>query len=129
MFADSFLLSADNGHALHPNYPQKCDPTNRPVMGRGVLLKFAGNQKYTTDAYSAAEVRRIAQKAGIALQDYHNQSDIPGGSTLGNLLTHRVSVHAADVGLAQLAMHSAYETCGCIDLEDLFRLSKAFFKD
>ena len=129
MLADSFLLSADNGHALHPNYPQKCDPTNRPVMGRGVLLKFAGNQKYTTDAYSAAEVRRIAQKAGIALQDYHNQSDIPGGSTLGNLLTHRVSVHAADVGLAQLAMHSAYETCGCSDLEDLFRLSKAFFKD
>lgn len=129
LLAESFLLSADNGHAMHPNYPEKCDVTNRPIMGKGVLLKFAGNQKYTTDAYSAAKVRMLAREAKIDLQDYHNHSDIPGGSTLGNLLTRSVGVHAADVGLAQLAMHSAYETCACSDLEDLFRLSAAFFKD
>ncbi len=125
--SESFLLSADNGHALHPNYPEKCDVTNRPVMGRGVLLKFAGNQKYTTDAYSAAKVRLLAERAGVPLQDYHNRSDIPGGSTLGNLSVHQLGIHSADIGIAQLAMHSAYETCACSDLADLYKLFQCYF--
>jgi aspartyl aminopeptidase len=104
----SFLLSADNGHALHPNYPEKCDPVNRPVMGSGVVLKYSGNQKYTTDAVSAAIVRILAEKAGARLQVFANHSDIPGGSTLGNISSQQVAVKSADVGVAQLAMHSPY---------------------
>lgn len=125
--AKSLLLSADNGHALHPNYPEKCDPTNRPVMGKGVLLKFSGNQKYTTDASSAAKVKLLAEKAGISLQTYHNHSDLPGGSTLGNLCVHQMAIQAADIGIAQLAMHSSYETCAVSDLSDLYRLLSVFF--
>lgn len=126
--AESFLVSADNGHALHPNYPEKCDVTNRPVLGGGILLKFAGNQKYTTDACSAAKMRLVAEQANIRLQNYHNHSDLPGGSTLGNLSVHRVPVRSADMGIAQLAMHSAYETCAVSDLSDLFIFSKQFYQ-
>ena len=126
--ASSFLLSADNGHAVHPNYPEKCDPTNRPVLGKGILLKFAGNLKYTTDALSAARVKLLAKKAGIGLQTYQNHADIPGGSTLGNLSVRQVAIPSADIGIAQLAMHSAYETCAVSDLLDLEKLAQAFYE-
>ncbi len=128
LVSEGFLLSADNGHAVHPNYPEKCDPTNRPMPGSGILLKFAGNQKYTTDASSAAVVRLLAEEADVKIQTYHNHSDIPGGSTLGNLSVCQVAIRSADIGLAQLAMHSAYETCCAKDLEDLYRLLTAFYK-
>ena len=123
----SFLLSADNGHALHPNYPEKCDPVNRPVMGSGVVLKYSGNQKYTTDAVSAAIVRILAEKAGARLQVFTNHSDIPGGSTLGNISSQQVAVKSADVGVAQLAMHSPYETCAASDVDDLVKLARTLF--
>lgn len=129
MLAQSFMLSADNGHALHPNYPEKCDPVNRTVPGKGILLKYSANQKYTTDGYSAAMTRNLASKAGVELQVFSNNSDIPGGSTLGNISGNQVAIPAADVGLAQLAMHSSFETCSTKDPEDLEKLAEALFAD
>ena len=125
--ARSFLLSADNAHAMHPNYPDKCDPVNRPRLGGGVVLKHSGSQKYTTDGASGAIVQLLAERAGIRLQTFTNHSDIPGGTTLGNLSVQHVPVRSADVGIAQLAMHSPYETCGCGDTADLVALARALF--
>lgn len=127
LYQDSFILSADNAHALHPNHPEKSDLTNRPVLNGGVVLKFHGNAKYMTDAYSAARVRELAKQAGITLQNYANRSDIAGGSTLGNILTSQVAVPGADIGLPQLAMHSSMETAGTKDLEDLMKLLTKFY--
>ena len=128
MTACSFMLSADNGHALHPNYPEKCDPVNRPVMGEGVLLKFSANQKYTTDAVSSAVVRYIAEDADVKLQVFTNRSDVPGGSTLGNISGNQVPVVTADIGLPQLAMHSPFETCAVSDVKTLVRLAEELFR-
>ena len=125
--ARSFLLSADNAHAMHPNYPDKCDPVNRPRLGGGVVLKHSGSQKYTTDGASSAIVHLLAERAGIRLQTFTNHADIPGGTTLGNLSVQHVPVRSADVGIAQLAMHSPYETCGCGDTADLAALARALF--
>lgn len=125
--ADSFMLSADNGHACHPNQGGKADLTNRPYLNRGVVLKYHGGQKYATDAYSAAYVRNLCGKNDIPLQTYANHSDIPGGSTLGNLAMAQVSMAAADIGLPQLAMHSAYETGGAKDIDSLIHLAQVFF--
>lgn len=127
--AQSFLLSADNAHACHPNQGAKADPTNRPCLNKGVVLKYHGSQKYATDAYSAAYVKRLCRRAAIPLQTYANRSDIAGGSTLGNLVMAQISMAAADIGLPQLAMHSAYETAGARDMEYLIALTKAFFGD
>ena len=123
----SFMLSADNAHAFHPNYPEKCDPVNQPVMGGGVVLKHSGNQKYATDAVSAAIVRLLAEKAGARLQTFTNHADIPGGSTLGNISSQQLALRTADVGIAQLAMHSPYETCGSSDTEELVKLAGSLF--
>ena len=125
--SQSFLLSADNAHAMHPNYPDKCDPVNRPHLGGGVVLKYSGSQKYTTDGASGAIARVLAEKAGIRLQTFANHSDIPGGTTLGNLSVRHVAVRSADVGIAQLAMHAPYETCGCGDTADLTALARTLF--
>lgn len=127
--ADSFLLSADNAHACHPNQGGKADLTNRPYLNKGVVLKYHGGQKYATDAYSAAYVGKLCRQNDIPLQTYANHSDIPGGSTLGNLAMAQVSMAAADIGLPQLSMHSAYETAGARDVEYLIRLAKAFYKE
>ena len=125
--SQSFLLSADNAHAMHPNYPDKCDPVNRPRLGGGVVLKYSGSQKYTTDGASGAIARVLAEKAGIRLQTFANHSDIPGGTTLGNISVRHVAVRSADVGIAQLAMHAPYETCGCGDTADLTALARTLF--
>ncbi|MBO5363857.1 MAG: M18 family aminopeptidase [Clostridia bacterium] len=125
--ASGFLLSADNGHAVHPNYPEKADPTNRPKLNGGLLLKYNANQKYTTDAVSEGLVRYLCQKAAVPVQNYVNRSDIPGGSTLGNLLSEKVSINTADIGVAQLAMHSAYETVGAKDTIYLCKAIEAFY--
>ncbi len=125
--ADSFMLSADNAHALHPNYPDKCDQTNKPLLGKGVVVKFAGNQKYTTDGASAAVVNRLAKQCNISLQTFHNRSDMAGGSTLGNLSANQVPVSTADIGIAQLAMHSCYETIAASDVEDMVALAKQLY--
>ena len=121
------MLSADNGHACHPNQGGKADPTNRPYLNNGVVLKYHGGQKYATDAFSAAYVKRLCRDNDIPLQIYANNSDIPGGRTLGNLAMTQVSMAAADIGLPQLAMHSAYETGGTRDIMALTRLASLFF--
>lgn len=125
--AGSFMLSADNAHGVHPNYPEKACPTNRPYLNGGVVLKFSANQKYTTDAVSSAAVREICRRAEVPCQTYVNHADVPGGSTLGNLSANQVALRTADIGLAQLAMHSSYETAGAKDTEYLFRMMKEFF--
>lgn len=127
MIADSFLISADNAHALHPNQPGKADPTNRPVLNGGIVIKYHGNQKYTTDALTGAVVKELCKKAGVPFQCYANRSDIAGGSTLGNISMAHVSVQAADIGLPQLAMHSALETAGSRDIDYLIDLLKQFY--
>ncbi len=125
--AQSFLISADNAHALHPNYTDKADLTNRPMLNRGIVIKYHGGQKYTTSAYSGAYVKAICEQEKIPYQTYHNRSDIAGGSTLGNIALMKVSVPAADIGLAQLAMHSAFETMGTQDLFYMVQFMKAFY--
>ena len=128
LLAASFLVSADNAHALHPNYTEKADPTNRPVLNKGVVIKYHGAQKYTTSAYSGAFVKAICEAEKIPYQTYHNRSDVAGGSTLGNIALTSVSVPAADIGIAQLAMHSAFETMGGEDLEHMVHFMKAFYE-
>jgi len=125
VLAKSFLLSADNAHALHPNHPEKNDPTNKPVLNGGIVLKFQANQKYTTDAKSAAYIQKLCQDNNLRCQTYHNKSDINGGGTLGNLAISHVSIPAADVGCPQLAMHSALETASVYDTCDMYELMKA----
>lgn len=125
--ASSFLLSCDNAHAIHPNHPEYSDRQNHPVMGGGVVLKFNANQRYTTDGVSAAFIDHLCRGNSIPLQHYANRSDIVGGSTLGSIATTRVSVNSADVGLAQLAMHSSYETASTNDSAAMARLNEAFF--
>lgn len=127
--SQSFLISADNAHALHPNHPEKADPVNRPVLNGGIVLKYHGGQKYTTDAVTAARVKQLCEEAGVPYQIYHNQSDLIGGSTLGNISTTHVSVPSADIGLPQLAMHSAVETAGSHDVRYLIEFVKQFYKD
>ena len=127
MYADSFMISADNAHAVHPNHPEKADPTNRPIINGGIVVKYHGGQKYTTDAYSEAVLKRYAKKAQVSLQTYANKSDIPGGSTLGNISTAHLSIPTVDIGLPQLAMHSAFETAGVEDYRDLCKLTEAYF--
>lgn len=126
LLRNSFLLSADNGHAVHPNHPEKSDPTNRPYLNGGVVLKFQGSQKYTTDGFSSAVVRDICKEHDIPVQNFANRADIAGGSTLGNISTAHVSIPSADVGLAQFAMHSAFETAGVMDTFAMAKLVKYF---
>lgn len=126
--AGSFMLSADNAHACHPNQADKADPTNRPQLNGGIVLKFHGSQKYATDAYSAAFVKKLCRECDVPVQTYANRSDIAGGSTLGNLAMAQVSMPAADIGLPQLAMHSAYETAGVEDIAYLLKLTRKFFE-
>ena len=127
MLSQSFMLSADNGHALHPNHPELSDPQNAPVIGGGVVLKFNAAQKYTTDGVSGAIVRSVAKKADVPVQTYYNRADLPGGSTLGYISLSHVSVLSADIGLAQLAMHSCYETAGVQDAIALVNLMAAYY--
>lgn len=129
LVADSFLISADNAHAVHPNHPEKADPTNRPYLNGGIVIKYHGSQKYTTDAISGAKMKDLCEKAGVPCQTYANRSDIVGGSTLGNISTAHVSVASVDIGLPQLAMHSAVETAGVKDTEYALKALKVFFEE
>lgn len=125
--ASSFLISADNAHAVHPNRGDMADSVNRPKMNGGIVIKFSGNQKYSSDAVSAAVLKMLCEKADVPVQIYTNRSDIAGGSTLGNISTSQVSVNSVDIGLPQLAMHSAYETAGVRDITHLMEMAKTFF--
>ncbi len=128
MFAASFLLSADNGHARHPNHPEFSDPQNNPKMNGGVVLKSNAAQKYATDGIAEAIFREICRRADVPVQLYSNRSDLPGGGTLGSIADLDVPVCTADIGLAQLAMHSCRETAGCADTSYLVSAARAFFE-
>ncbi len=125
--ASSFLVSADNAHSVHPNQPDKADPTNRPYMNGGIVIKYSANQKYTTDAVSGAVFRVLCEKAGVPCQTFTNRSDMLGGSTLGNISNTQVALNTVDIGLPQLAMHSPYETAGCLDTGYLVEAAKILF--
>ena len=127
LLANSFMVSADNGHALHPNHPELADAANAPVLGGGVVLKFNAAQRYCTDGFSAAVFRRICGKAQVPTQTYCNRADIAGGSTLGNISLHHISVPTIDIGVAQLAMHSCYETGSVADAIHLKNALAAFY--
>ena len=127
MLSQSFMVSADNAHGVHPNHPEYADPNNAPVVNGGVVLKFNANQRYTTDGASAAIFRTVCEKAGVPVQTYCNRADMPGGSTLGNISLSQVSVLSVDIGLPQLAMHSRYETAGVKDVQYLVDAMAAYY--
>ena len=127
LLAQSFMVSADNAHAVHPNHPEYADPNNAPIPGQGVVLKFNAALRYATDGFSAAVFRKICGKAGEPVQTYCNRADIPGGSTLGHISLGQVSVPTVDIGLAQLAMHSCYETAAVADAVSLENVMAAYY--
>lgn len=129
MIADSFMISADNAHAKHPNHPEFSDAENAPIINGGVVIKYNANQKYTTDAFSAAVFKDICNKAEVPYQVYANRSDMAGGSTLGSISNTKVGMASVDIGVAQLAMHSAYETAGTSDLDHLIKVMKTFYEE
>ena len=125
--ASSFMVSADNAHAVHPNHPEHTDVNNCTYMNKGVVIKTHAGQKYTSDGMSVAAARELAARAGVPLQYFANRSDKVGGSTLGNLAMAQVSMNCVDIGLPQLAMHSCYETAGARDIVSLIRLMEEFY--
>lgn len=125
--AASMLVSCDNAHAVHPSHPEKSDEQNRPFMNRGIVVKETARQRYCTDAFSRAVFCEICDRAGVPYQTFSNRSDMSGGSTLGNLSNAQVSLHAVDVGCAQLAMHSSYETAGARDVQPAIDALAAFY--
>ena len=125
--AQSFLVSADNAHALHPNHPEYADPANAPVMGGGIVVKFSANQRYCTDGATAAVFRKVCEKAKVPTQTFYNRADLLGGSTLGNVSLAHVSVPTVDIGLPQLAMHSCYETGAAADALALEKGMTAYY--
>ena len=128
VIANSFMLSVDNAHAVHPNYADKSDPVNRPKMNGGIVMKYNANQKYTTDGVSSAVFKLLCEREGLKYQEFTNRSDMAGGSTLGNIANAHVSLNTVDIGLPQLAMHSPYETAGVKDTADLIQLTERFFQ-
>ncbi len=124
----SLMLSCDNGHALHPNHPELSDAKNAPHLNGGVVIKHNANQRYATDALSEALFTEICARADVPVQHFANRSDIAGGGTLGSISNTRVSMKTVDIGLAQLAMHSAVETGGIKDTNYMVRAAKAFFE-
>ena len=127
MLSNSFMISADNAHAVHPNHPEYADATNAPVINSGVVLKFNANQRYCTDGVSGAIFRKACEKVNVPVQNYYNRADLPGGSTLGNISLCHVSVPTADIGLPQLAMHSCYESAGVKDAEYLMDAMTSYY--
>lgn len=125
--ASSFMLSADNAHAVHPNHPEKTDAENCVFMNEGIVIKFNANQRYTTDGVSAAFFHKLLKDADVPCQHFANRSDVAGGGTLGNISGSHVSINTLDIGLAQLAMHSVCETAGAKDVEYMVRGMAAFY--
>ena len=125
--AESFLVSADNAHAVHPNHPEYADRNDRPEMNKGVVIKYNSNKRYSTDAVSAAVFAEVCRRAGVPVQYFSNRADIQGGATLGYINLSHVSIDTVDIGLPQLAMHSPYETAGAHDTAYLIRAAKEFY--
>lgn len=125
--ASSFMVSADNAHAQHPNHPELADADNAPVLGGGIVIKYNASQRYATDGVSDALFREISRKCGAKVQSFSNRADMLGGSTLGSIADTKVSIPTVDIGLPQLAMHSAIETCAVSDLEDMIKALTALY--
>ena len=125
--ASSFMLSADNAHAVHPNHPGKTDVGNCVYMNEGIVVKSHAGQKYTSDAVSIAIFRELCERAQVPVQFFANRSDEAGGSTLGNIAMAQVSMNSVDIGLPQLAMHSTYETAGIKDTYYMIQVMEEFF--
>jgi aspartyl aminopeptidase len=125
--ASSFLLSVDNAHAIHPNHPEKSDPTNKTVLGGGIVIKHHAGKAYVTDAVSSAIAKTIFDNAGVAHQSFFNHSDAKSGATLGSAILRHASMPGADIGLAQLAMHSVCECIAWKDYESLISGLSAYF--
>ncbi len=123
----SFMVSADNAHAIHPNHPEFADANNAPVMGGGVALKFNAAKRYTTDGLSSAVFRKICADADVPVQTYYNRADVPGGATLGHISLSHVAVPMVDIGIPQLAMHSCYETLAVADVAYMEKAMQAFY--
>lgn len=124
----TFLISADDAHAWHPNYPEKYDPTNHPVIGGGPVVKINANCKYMTDSRGDAIFRAMCEQEGVACQYFVNHADVAGGSTLGNILTSQLDIAGVDMGCAIWAMHSACETGGVSDLNDTVKVFSRFYR-
>ena len=127
LVANSFMVSCDNAHACHPNHPEFSDKNHTVYMNEGIVIKYNANQKYTTDAVSAALFKLICAEAKSPVQYYANRADMAGGSTLGNISNTQVSLNTVDIGLAQLAMHSSFETAGKKDTKYLVRALSKFY--
>ncbi len=127
MISNSFMVSADNAHALHPAHTDVADPVNKPFMNQGIVIKYNANQRYTSDGVSAAVFKSICDQANVPYQQFTNNSNVPGGSTLGNISNAHISLNAVDIGLPQLAMHSPYETAGTKDTQYLIDALTRFF--
>ncbi len=125
--SDSFMISADNAHGVHPNYVEKQDPTNHPILGNGPVIKINANCKYMTDAATASIYSEICKQAGVPVQYFVNHSDVAGGSTLGNILTSQIPLRGVDMGAAIWAMHSARETASTTDVPLIINSFKEFF--
>ena len=123
----SLMLSADNAHAVHPNYVSKSDPVNQPKINGGIVIKFNAAQKYTSDALSSAAFKEVCNKANLPFQIFTNNSNVAGGSTLGNISQNHVSVQCVDIGLPQWAMHSPYESAGVKDFDYMIRAIEEFY--
>ena len=126
---DSFLLSVDVAHGLHPNYMGKMDVTSKPVLGKGLCIKEASSQSYATDCEAVAVIEQLCRKGGIPYQKFANRSDMPGGGTLGAVSSGFLPVRTVDIGIPLLAMHSAVETMGAADMRSLTDLVCAYFKE
>jgi len=127
LLASSFMVSADNAHAKHPNHPEMSDPENAPILGNGIVIKFNASQRYATDSVSHAIFSELCKRANVKTQLYYNRADLPGGSTLGSISDTKVSIPTVDIGLPQLAMHSTNETAASADLADMTAALTAFF--
>ena len=124
---NSFMVSADNGHAKHPSSPEMSDPDNAPMLNGGLVIKYNASQRYATDGLSDALFRSVCERAGAKVQSYYNRADLPGGSTLGSISDTKVSVPTVDIGLPQLAMHSANETAGAYDVDEMVKALTEFY--
>ncbi len=127
LVANSFMVSCDNAHACHPNHPEYSDKNHTVHMNEGIVIKYNANQKYTSDAVSVALFKLICDEAKAPVQYYANRADMPGGSTLGNIANTQVSLNTVDIGLAQLAMHSSFETAGKKDTKYMIRALSKFY--
>lgn len=124
----SFLISADAAHAAHPNFTEKADPTNKPLLGAGPVIKYAASRAYTSDSYSASKFIEICARAGVPFQTYHNRSDVKGGSTIGPISQSQIAIKSVDVGMSTLGMHSVRELTGKADVEHFINVFEEFYK-